>query len=67
MPHEEFRQTLCEMYSLVKQENIDDNKPFYPLPIEQFLERLMLGVKNTIELENKRLFQKMVRFTQKGD
>lgn len=66
MPREEFRQTLCEMYSLVKQENIDDNKPFYLLPIEQFLESLMLGVKNTIELENKHLFQKMVSFTKNG-
>jgi hypothetical protein len=66
MPREEFRETLCDIYNLVKSEDIDEDQPSHELSGEKFLEMMMLEVKQAIDVGNTALFKKLVEYDHQG-
>ncbi|MHA3099382.1 hypothetical protein [Acinetobacter brisouii] len=64
MPRAQFRHALCDMYNLVKVEDVEDKG--FEFPIEKFVEELMYGIRHELQLANSQLFKQFVKFKHEG-
>lgn len=64
MPRAQFRHALCDMYNLVKVEEIEDKG--FEFPVEKFVEELMGSIRHELQVANSQLFKQFVKFKHDG-
>lgn len=64
MPRAQFRHALCDMYNLVKIEDVEDKG--FEFPVEKFVEELMLGIRHELQAVNSQLVKQFVKFKHDG-
>lgn len=64
MPRAQFRHALCDMYNLVKIEDIEDKG--FEFPVEKFVEELMYGIRHELQVANSQLVKQFVKFKHDG-
>jgi hypothetical protein len=64
MPRAQFRHTLCDMYNLVKIEDVEDKG--FEFPVEKFVEELMYGIRHELQVANSQLVKQFVKFKHDG-
>lgn len=64
MPRAQFRHALCDMYNLVKVENVEDTG--FEFPVEKFVEELMHSIRHELQINNSQLVKQFVKFKHDG-
>lgn len=64
MPRAQFRHALCDMYNLVKVEDVEDKG--FEFPVEKFVEELMHSIRHELQINNSQLVEQFVKFKYDG-
>lgn len=64
MPRSQLRHALCDMYNLVKVEDVKDQG--FELPVGKFVEELMYSIRHELQINNSQLVKQFVKFKHDG-